>query len=159
MQYKKILTTKTKVRFQDCDPFNHLNNAKYIDYFINAREDQIKEYYGIDIFELARTDKKAWVVASNQIAYLYPAFTMETVCIQSKLIQYSDRFVLVEMTMWDEELAKLKALLWVKFIHFDLATQTAMKHSGELMTLFSSVAEPPEASIFEERYRQLVSKK
>ena len=29
------------VRFQDCDPFGHLNNARYIDYFLNARQDQI----------------------------------------------------------------------------------------------------------------------
>ncbi len=34
-----VLGSKTKIRFQDCDPFNHLNNAAYINYLINARED------------------------------------------------------------------------------------------------------------------------
>ena len=47
----KILSTKIKIRFQDCDPFNHLNNAKYIDYFLNVREDQILENYNIDAFK------------------------------------------------------------------------------------------------------------
>ena len=44
----KILESKVKIRFQDCDPFNHLNNAAYINYFINAREDQILENYHLD---------------------------------------------------------------------------------------------------------------
>jgi acyl-CoA thioester hydrolase len=34
------------VRFNDCDPLGHLNNSKYIDYFLNAREDHLKEHFG-----------------------------------------------------------------------------------------------------------------
>ena len=159
MNPEKILTSKTRIRFQDCDPFNHLNNAKYIDYFINAREDQIEKHYGLDIFELTKTDKVGWVVASNQITYISPAFTMETVCIQSKLIQFSDKSLTVEMTMWNDEQTKLKALLWVKFIHVDLKTQTTNKHSDEFMSLFASVVEPVEELIFEERYKQVIAKR
>ena len=159
MNLEKTLITKVKIRFQDCDPFNHLNNAKYIDYFINAREDQIKEHYDLDIFEITKTEKIGWVVASNQIAYISPAFTMETVCIQSKLIQFSDKSLAVEMTMWNDDQTKLKALLWVRFIHVDLKTQTAKKHSDEFMTLFASVVEPAETLIFEERYRQVIAKR
>jgi len=36
----KILQSTYQVRFQDSDPFRHLNNARYLDYFVNAREDQ-----------------------------------------------------------------------------------------------------------------------
>ena len=96
-------------------------------------------------------------MASNQIAYISPAFTMETVCIQSKLIQFSDRSLTVEMTMWNNEQTKLKALLWVKFIHVDLKTQTTNKHSDELMSLFASILEPVEELIFEERYKQVIA--
>jgi len=159
MTLSKLLTTRTKIRFQDCDPFNHLNNAKYIDYFINAREDQIREHYNLDIFELVKTEKISWVVASNQIAYISPAFTMETVCIQSKLIRYSDKSLQVEMTMWNDGQTKLKALFWVKFIHVDLKTQTAKAHSEELMALFESVIDPAEELIFEERCMQVINKR
>ena len=38
--------SKVAIRFQDCDPFAHLNNAKYIEYFINAREDHLIQAYG-----------------------------------------------------------------------------------------------------------------
>lgn len=159
MNPEKILTSKTRIRFQDCDPFNHLNNAKYIDYFINAREDQIEKHYGLDIFEITKTDNVGWVVASNQIAYISPAFTMETVCIRSKLIEFSDKSLVVEMTMWNDEQTKLKALMWVKFIHVDLRTQTANKHSEEFMSLFASVVEPVETLVFEERYKQVMAKR
>ena len=61
----KILESKTKVRFQDCDPFNHLNNAKYIDYLINAREDQLIEKFDLDIYKIAFTEGVGWVTGSN----------------------------------------------------------------------------------------------
>jgi acyl-CoA thioester hydrolase len=41
------------IRFSDCDPFGHLNNSKYLDYFINAREDHLKENYDIDLKDWA----------------------------------------------------------------------------------------------------------
>ena len=154
---QKALSTSTKIRFQDCDPFNHLNNSKYIDYFINAREDQVKEHYHIDIFEIVKTLGIGWVVVSNQIAYILPAFTMETVVIQSHLFAYSDKSLSVEMTMWNEKQTKLKSLFWVKFIHVDIKNQTSIKHSADLMSLFESVVVPGEQSIFGERYKQVIS--
>lgn len=36
-KYPKETETKAVIRFQDCDPLQHLNNAKYFDYFFNAR--------------------------------------------------------------------------------------------------------------------------
>ena len=39
-------TSKAKIRFIDCDPIGHLNNSKYLDYMLNAREDHVEDYYG-----------------------------------------------------------------------------------------------------------------
>ena len=153
----KTPSTSTKIRFQDCDPFNHLNNSKYIDYFINAREDQVNEHYKLDIFEMAKTQGIAWVVASNQIAYISPAFTMETVVIQSHLFAFSEKSLSVEMSMWNEKLTKLKSLFWVKFIHFDIKNQVSLKHTPELMSLFQQVIVPVDQNVFEERYKQVIS--
>ena len=75
----KVLKSNTKIRFQDCDPFNHLNNAAYLNYFTNAREDQIKNYYDIDIYAMAKESGISWVVGSNQIAYISPALLMEDI--------------------------------------------------------------------------------
>lgn len=155
---EKILKTKRKIRFQDCDPFNHLNNSKYLEYFINAREDQIEENYNLDIFKLMKTTGLSWVVASNQISYLKPAFTMETVVIESQLIQYTDSILLVEMKMWNENETELKALLWIKFIHYSLQTKKIANHSDDLMQLFQSVIVPVEQTVFENRYLEIIQK-
>ena len=49
METPQLLESSHLIRFPDCDPFNHLNNARYLDYFINAREDQVWDAYGINI--------------------------------------------------------------------------------------------------------------
>ncbi|OXB03682.1 acyl-CoA thioesterase [Flavobacterium pectinovorum] len=153
---EKILKTKRKVRFQDCDPFNHLNNSKYLEYFINEREDQIAENYDLDIFEYMKTTGLSWVVASNQISYLKPAFTMEMVLIESQLIQYTDNLLLVEMKMWNENETELKAILWIKFIQYNIQTKKAASHSEDLMKLFESVVLPVDQSVFENRYLEII---
>ena len=152
---EKILTSTARIRFQDCDPFNHLNNAKYLDYFLNAREDQVKTHYDLDIFEIIRTERIGWVVASNQIAYISPVTTMDNVNIRSQLIKFSEKMLLVEMTMWDETATKLRSVLWIKFIHVDLKTQSSLRHSDKLMELFQAVLEPVPEEIFEERSMQV----
>ncbi|MBF4464297.1 thioesterase family protein [Flavobacterium sp. LC2016-12] len=155
---EKILKTKRKVRFQDCDPFNHLNNSKYLEYFINVREDQIAENYDLDIFKYMKTTGLSWVVASNQISYLKPAFTMETILIESQLIQYTDNLLLVEMKMWNEDETELKAILWIKFIHYNIQAKKVANHSEELIKLFESVVLPVDQAIFENRYLEIVQK-
>jgi thioesterase III len=147
----KILEKLTKVRFQDCDPFNHLNNSSYIDYFMNAREDQILENYNLDIYEHLRTTGQAWVVASNQISYLKPAMMNETILIESKLIYYNIKSLLVEMQMWDKNRNQLKAIFWSKFVYFSTKTQQSVQHANELVDLFKQIVVPVEQKIFEER--------
>src|SRR6476660_2313010 len=98
---KKILESKVKIRFHDCDPFRHLNNSRYIDYIITARGDQLIDNYGLDIYKLARETEVGWVSAQTQIAYLAPATVMEEVTIQTQLLSFSDKAVHVEALMWD----------------------------------------------------------
>ena len=117
---QNILESKTKVRFQDCDPFNHLNNAAYLNYFMNAREDQLIDNYGIDIYKMARKEGRSCVVGSNQITYLKPAFLMEEIVIQSQLLQFGDSHLLVELRMLNLDKTEIKAIMWSTFVHFNL---------------------------------------
>jgi thioesterase-3 len=155
---EQVLKTKRKIRFQDCDPFNHLNNSKYLEYFINAREDQVAEHYDLDVFKYFQTTGLSWVVVSNQIGYIKPAFTMETIVIESQLIQYTDNVLLVEMKMWNEGETELKAILWIKFIQFDVQAKKVSNHSADLMKLFESVVLPVEQTVFENRYMEIIQK-
>jgi len=140
------------IRFPDCDPFNHLNNSRYIDYFINAREDHLMKVYDFDIYGYTMQTGKSWVVAQNQIAYLSPAILMEKVYIQSTVLEWNDNDLLVEMRMWDEEKSKLKSLLWTRFIHFDLKNKKRIAHNEYLVNTFKEFENPLGENVaFEQR--------
>lgn len=148
---EKVISSRTKVRFQDSDPFNHLNNGKYIDYMMNAREDQIQEYYDLDLFDLAKNKGVGWVVATNQISYINSAVTMEDLYMDSQLASFSGKHLDVEIRMWNKDKTQLKAFLWVRFVHVNLKSQKVSAHSDELMNLFSQIALPIEESNFDAR--------
>lgn len=156
MEKAKILYCERIVRFQDCDPFNHLNNGRYLDYFMNAREDHLVEFYHINIYDMAREQGISWVVASNKIAYLRPAFLMERVVIESQIISFSERDTLVEMRMYNASKSELKALLWSNFVHYHIGNQRVEKHGPALMELFESVCSPVDQKTFDERHMALM---
>ncbi len=155
---KKILESKIKIRFQDCDPFNHLNNASYLNYFLNAREDQLVDNYDLDIYKHARKTGLGWVVGSTQISYLKPAFTMETVVVQSQLISFSPRSLQVELRMYNEQKTELKAVMWSKFVYINMLKKGGTQHSEEFMTLFEGAFNPVSDKIFEERIKTIIIK-
>ncbi|GAA3630357.1 acyl-CoA thioesterase [Flavivirga jejuensis] len=156
-QLLDILQSKTKIRFQDCDPFNHLNNGSYINYFMNHREDALIKHYDIDIYKMAKLTGKSWVSSSNQIAYLKPAFLMETVTMESQLIRFTNSELQVEMRMYNEDKTHLKAIIWCGFVHFNLLKQKRDIHTEDLMQLFENVNNPVNAFTFDERLSLLKS--
>lgn len=138
----KTFETEALIRFPDCDPFNHLNNARYIDYFINAREDHLMRGMGFDIYGIARDQGISWVVGSHHVAYLRPALLMETVVIDSTLVALGERDLLVEMRMWNRSKNELKALLWSTFVHVDLRTGRSRRHDEPFMARFGEYVQP-----------------
>lgn len=122
-------------RFQDCDPFGHLNNARYMDYFINAREDHLIQFYNLNIYEHADKAKAAWVISKTQIAYLRPVLVMEKVRIRTRVLFYSENNIVVEGLMLDSEGTRLKSMLWMEFAYVSLTSGRPMKHPPEMMDL------------------------
>ena len=97
----EILHSTSIIRFQDCDPYAHLNNGRYLDYFMNAREDMVWKAYDFNIYDYSRDTGLGWVVTQNQIAYLRPAILMEEVIMESQLTESKPKFIQVEMRMLD----------------------------------------------------------
>ncbi len=158
-QADKIPQSKALIRFSDCDPFNHLNNSKYIDYFLNAREDQLLQYYNFSVYQFAKESGFGWVVGQHEIAYLKPAFTNEIVLIESMILHWGDRDILVEFKMWDEQKEKLKSVMWTKFYFFNLAIQKSAIHTTELNERFKLLkVEIVMPEIFEHRIQELKNK-
>lgn len=155
---KKILTSTAKIRFHDCDPFNHLNNSRYLDYFMTARGDQLIDHYNLDIYKLAQQESIGWVSAQTQISYLVPAYVMEEVLIETQLLAFTEKTLMLEAAMWNLDKSKLKSLMWTRLVHFNLKTARSHIHNTELMTFFSQIQNPLVSSVlFEERVQALAA--
>ena len=139
MTLNKFPESKVVIRFQDCDVFGHLNNARFINYFINAREDHLREYYAFDLYEHAKISNQNWFITKHEIEYLRPAELGETVTIKTRLIQFSNSTLTVEGAMFNDAGDKLKAVQWTTFRYVDLARGRSASHPDDVKQLLASV--------------------
>ena len=143
MNSQSLLTepsSSVRIRFQDCDPFGHLYNARYLDYFLNAREDHLAQYYGLDIYKRQKLINENWVITKHEIAYILPVSLREMVTIKTCLLTFTENSTLMEGVMFDETQTHLKAVVWTRFRYFCFKSMKPSKHSEDTMRLFSAIA-------------------
>lgn len=146
-----------KIYFGDCDMFGHLNNARYIDYFINAREDHLRVAYNVGMTTYFQQEL-GWLIGSHQISYLRPAKYDESVKISSQLLMATVDFLIVEMIMTDEAETHLKALLWTKYIPVNIKTGKKQKHPDAFMTFAQSIVDNGfDAQSYDDRLKHISS--
>ena len=156
--YPRETSSKVIIRFQDCDPLQHLNNAKYFDYFFNARDDQVAKLYGVRLSDIFKAYHRVWVVYTQQIAYIRPAGMGELVTINSRIIWYNDNTTVVEYFMMDEKQTHLKTVLWTTLKYIEVKTGKSTQHSGEVLSFLEAVKIPNfnfEETSFSERIKQI----
>ncbi|QHJ08038.1 acyl-CoA thioesterase [Hymenobacter busanensis] len=135
----KTPESRHRIYFQDCDQLGHLNNARYLDYFLNAREDHTTKHYALNLGQLAREQRAAWVITKHQISYLKPANHADEVLIRTQLIHFDNTSLVVEMQMLDHDGLRLKALLWSEMAFLDLTTGRRADHSDALMDMLEGL--------------------
>lgn len=128
--YPKETESRVLIRFQDCDPLRHLNNAKYFDYFFNAREDQVPKLYGVEMMDFIKKYQAAWVIYNHNISYVKPAQVGEWVRIKSRIIWHNHNTVVLEYYMTDDSEKQLKTLLWTTMRYVTLAEGKSTDHTG-----------------------------
>ncbi|QJW90466.1 acyl-CoA thioesterase [Spirosoma taeanense] len=121
------------IRFQDCDPLQHLNNSKYFDYYFNAREDQVAKLYDFNPGQLFRELGTSWVVYQHQIAYLRPAMVSEWIRITSRLIFFNEDTLVTEFFMTDDAKSHLKNVLWMTSKYISVRTGKRVPHDPVVM--------------------------
>ncbi|GBF50400.1 acyl-CoA thioester hydrolase, YbgC/YbaW family [Leptospira ryugenii] len=142
MQPKEIDTSPTglyRVRFQDCDPFGHLNNARYIDYALDAREDQLRRYYGFDIPSWTQSAGKGWVVSKMKANYVKPILWNEEVRISTRLVALGEGSLWVEAIFSDPKTSKLKSVVWGDFVYVDVKSGRPARHESDLKEFLNSI--------------------
>jgi thioesterase-3 len=139
--YPKETESRVVIRFQDCDPLRHLNNAKYFDYFFNAREDQVPKLYGLEMIDMIQTYKAAWVVYNHNISYVRPAKVGEWVRIMSRLLWYNHNTVVLEYYMTDDSKKELKTLLWTTMRYVTIKEGKSTDHEGAVLDFLKATSE------------------
>lgn len=138
----KVLSSTVRVRFQDCDPYGHLNNAAYLNVLINAREDQLVEQYEWDLYAYSAQQGSAWVVGKHDIIYRQPAVMNEIVQVRTRVVKQAEKNLVVEMAMLDQKGKALKAVMWTTFVHVNMKSGRPVPHQPELQD-FLKVVEAP----------------
>ncbi|HLK98528.1 MAG TPA: acyl-CoA thioesterase [Hymenobacter sp.] len=131
--------TTHRIHFQDCDMLGHLNNARFLDYFLNAREEHTIRHYALDLGKLAQEQNAAWVITKHHISYLRPAHHGELVRIRTQLIHFDNSNLVVEMQMLSEDGQRLKALLWSEMTFVAVRSGTRSEHSDALMDMLEKL--------------------
>ncbi len=137
--YPQTTHSRTIIRFQDCDPFKHLNNINYFSYFFNAREDQVAQLYEFNVGEVYEEYHTGWVVYNHQISYIRPAMMGEWVRISSSLIHHTDDTIVIEYFMTDDKHQKLKTLLWSTLKYIDMKTGKTTPHQPIMTDYLQSI--------------------
>ncbi|AWW32039.1 acyl-CoA thioesterase [Echinicola strongylocentroti] len=139
--YPKETESRSLIRFQDCDPMRHLNNAKYFDYYFNAREDQVPKLYGVEMFDMIKKYQAAWVVYNHNISYVRPAMVGEWVRIMSRILWHDENTVVVEYYMTDDSKKELKNVLWTTLKYVGLADGKIQPHKGAIKDFLKATSD------------------
>ena len=147
---EKEFSSTVKIRFADCDPIGHLNNVKYLEYMLNAREDHVEQNYGFTYEQYTRETGCTWVTIQNEIAYLKEVRYNSTVEITSKTIAVNNMTSVVELLMKDEN-GIVHAVFWLTVIYFNMKTRKAEMMSDESLEEFSKFLVDIDHKTFKER--------
>lgn len=129
-----------RIRFQDCDPFGHLNNARYVDYAFDAREDQLRRYYGFDIPKWTKTMGKGWVVSKMKVNYVKPILWNEEIKISTRLVDLKEGSLWVEALFFGGDNGqKLQSVLWGEFVYVDVKSGRPARHDADLKSFLESI--------------------
>lgn len=136
-----------RVNFEDCDPFAHLNNANYLNYFLNAREEQLRTNGVLDIFDHASRTGKSWAVISHDIRYLRPARLGEELEIWSRMLTHDAFINLIEFVMIGKDKRQLKSVMHTQFAYFNIKKAKPAPYEPEMTELFNDVSLFPDQHI------------
>lgn len=150
------LRSNMRVRLRDCDAFGHLHNSTFLDYFLEAREDQLHDAYNFSISDYASKHHISWYITENQIRYFDSVHFGATVTIETRVIQADTKGMTMEGLMLGED-GLIKALYWTRMRAINTLTNAPTSHDDYLNTLLDHIISraPMERENFRERVEQV----
>jgi len=123
------MQTTIKVRGYHLDVYQHVNNARYLEFLEEARWQWLEE---VEAFHWLLEQKLAFVVVNININYRRPAMLGDVLAIDSQITQLNGKSGIIaqRVLLAGEETVVADAAL--TFVCIDLRTQKAVPLEGEL---------------------------
>ena len=123
------MQTTIKVRGYHLDVYQHVNNARYLEFLEEARWQWLEE---VEAFHWLQEQKLAFVVVNININYRRPAVLGDVLTIDSEITQLNGKSgnIAQRVLLAGQETVVADAAL--TFVCIDLRTQKAVALEGEL---------------------------
>jgi thioesterase III len=123
-----ISNTEIKVRGYHLDVYQHVNNARYLEFLEEARWNHYQDYppsYFVD---------KGWgvIIVNININYKFPAVLGDTLDVQTSLLKIGKSSIAFQQEIRIKENKKLAVSAEVTFVIIDLKTNKIMPIEGEI---------------------------
>lgn len=127
---------KIKVRGYHLDGYQHVNNARYLEFFEEARWAFFEES---DAIKTLQKQNIMFVVVNVNINYRYPASLGQTLVIKSKLDNLAEvggKKSTFQQTIYLENTDTVVCDAVITFVLFDGATQRAISITDQIREMF-----------------------
>jgi len=123
------MQTTIKVRGYHLDVYQHVNNARYLEFLEEARWQWLEE---VEAFHWLQEQKLAFVVVNININYRRPAVLGDVLTIDSEITQLNGKSGLIAQRVLLAGQDTVVADAALTFVCIDLRTQKAVVLEGEL---------------------------
>lgn len=123
------MQTHIKVRGYHLDVYQHVNNARYLEFLEEARWDGLEQEEG---FQWMTANRIAFVVVNININYRRPAVLGDLLKVSSQVEQLNGKSGVLSQVITLEPEGQVVADAQITFVCIDLTTQKALPLVGEL---------------------------
>jgi len=127
--------TTIKVRGYHLDVYQHVNNARYLEFLEEARWQWLEE---VNAFNWLKEQQLAFVVVNININYRRPAVLGDVLAIDSQMKQLNGKSGMIAQRVVLEASDTVVADAALTFVCIDLRTQKAVALDGELRARLES---------------------
>lgn len=125
------MKTIIKVRGYHLDVYQHVNNARYLEFLEEARWEGLEN---TAVFQWMTENNIAFIVVNININYRSAALLGDVLCVTSQLQQLNRKSGVLEQNVTLEPDGKMIADALITFVCIDLKTKKVLQIEGELST-------------------------
>ncbi|MFT4523089.1 MAG: thioesterase-3 [Bacteroidia bacterium] len=129
-----VYSKNIKVRGYHCDAYGHVNNARYLEFFEEARWQALEE---AKVIELITKKGLLFFIVHIDLTFKKSVENNAEVRIETTLFQHDRKTITFEQRMISAQ-NMVTTVALVRFVLFDTATSRALRLTEEHLALFKS---------------------